>query len=147
MVPARPEIELHGVGLGAPVAPGEALDYRRVDLRAVERDVDGGVVVEDVHRRLLARRGSFVRVLLRERRARAGSLPDGIVEHAVDDGGVVVRTARRCGLGGATAAGAVGAAGAPATAVVVATCAATRSAVRRGIRFLVTKSGAGGRNE
>ena len=68
------------------VAPHEPLDDGRVDLLAVDADVDRVVVVEDPHLRALAGRRALVGEVLGEGVGGHGAAPGRIVELAVDLG-------------------------------------------------------------
>src|SRR5262249_20820940 len=67
------------------IAPGQLLDDRRVDLFAVEPDVDRVLVVEHAHLRLFGRLAAVERRLLRERVGGRRGQPDRVVQASVDE--------------------------------------------------------------
>ncbi len=69
------------------VASLQAADDRRVELLAVDADVEVVVVVEDAHLGALAGGGPFVGVVLRERVGGGGGPPRRVVQVAVDPRG------------------------------------------------------------
>ena len=107
---ARVDQDPDPLALRVAIAPGELLDDRRVDLVAVEAEVDRVLVVQHAHLRPLGRLAAVERRLLREGVGRGRRLPDGVVETAVDQrrlrgaNGGQVRDRPRFGFGGSTSA-------------------------------------------
>ena len=84
-VVARIDVDVDPLALRVAVAAGQSLDDRRVDLLAVEPDVDRRLVVEHAQHGLFRRRRAVEGKRLRERRGAGGQLPDPILEPAVDE--------------------------------------------------------------
>ena len=86
MVSPCADVELHGVRLDCAIAPREVLRDHRMWLRAIERDVERVVVVEDPHDRWIAGRCTILRDALREAHGRLRELPDGVIDRSVERG-------------------------------------------------------------
>ena len=84
-VVARIDVDVDPLALRVAVAAGQSLDDRRVDLLAVEADVDRRLVVEHAQHGLFGRLSAVEWKGLRERRGARRQLPDPILEPAVDE--------------------------------------------------------------